>query len=168
MSYQQIADIIDQLCASLDQIEESIEATLQGNSDSHSCSILVSILAEQQRIRTGLGAYRREGDPGVLQSWMQFVPNEQLKHLAHDIEFSSDMPADEIAARKMTFDKELIEFYEHLSNYANNDRVVNFFSELRLEAETRAANQCWLVREFQPDGNPPATNDQPHSSDHST
>jgi len=168
MSYQQIADVVDQLCSSLIQILQAAIATMQASSDSRTCRILMSIHTEHERLHTGLRAYRCEGDPGVLRSWLQFVTSEDLDRMVHDTTFTTNMPADEIAARKLKFDQELIDFYGHLANYSNNDRVINFFDELRLEAETRAANQSWFIREFQPDGDPPVTNvpsNSPQSSD---
>lgn len=163
MSYLQITDILAQLIDSLAEIRRATQSAMLTSHDSRTRKMLTAIEAEHGQIQIGLTEYRRDGDPGVLGTWMQFVPNEELNRIVLVTEFAPEMDADEVVARKQAFDRELIEFYEHIANCSNNSGVVDLFSQLRLEAETRAANQGWFVREFQPDGDPPETEDSASS-----
>lgn len=158
MTYQQVRDVVKLLRQSHQKLRDAIEKPRSRSEDSRTRLMLEALRREEQQLQIALAKYEddTQGRESLLDTWLQFVPDEELRQVQETIEFSPDMSAEDVVLRKLAYDQALLGLLRQLCEETSVPRVQEFFCALRDNVESRIAGEVWSVREFQDGGEPPA------------
>lgn len=157
MTYQQVRDVVKLLRQSHQQLRDALEEPRARSGDSRTRLMLEALRREEQELQIALARYDAEGQESLLNTWLQYVPDEELRQVQEAIEFTPDMGAEDVVLHKLAYDQALLELLRQLCDETSVPRVQEFFCGLRDNVESRIAAEVWSVREFQNGGDPPAT-----------
>ncbi|MEZ6046175.1 MAG: hypothetical protein R3C11_11520 [Planctomycetaceae bacterium] len=90
-----------------------------------------------------------------MNTWLQYIPDEELEQSVRDIEFTEDMTVEEILEQKLVFDQALIDFLEHNIRSTSTPHVADFFQTLRNYVVSQTAQTVWSTREERADSELP-------------
>lgn len=106
-----------------------------------------SMCSHEERVIAALENYVREGDRAVLDTWMQFVPVEEIQQTLSNTDLITADSVDELLVRKAAFDEAVIALYQHLAQETAAPHVVEAFSQLAAQATKFATQQSWSLRD---------------------
>lgn len=155
MTYQQIRDVVKRMRTAHQQLREALERPRTRVGDARARMMLEALRQEEQELQLALGLFGARGEESLLNTWLQYVPDDDVVEALNQIEFTSDMSADEVVSRKLEFDQTLMDLLRQLSGQTAVPRVEEFFTTLLENAQSRTSQQAWSVREFQADATPP-------------
>lgn len=155
MTYQQIRDVVHRMRTSHQQLRDSLESPRSRAGDSRTRLMLEALRREEQDLQLVLGLHGINGDEALLDTWLQYVPDDELFETLESIEFTPDLSPDEVMARKLSYDQALISLLQQLVGQTSVPRVQEFFSTLLKNTRSRTAQQVWQIREYQTGGEPP-------------
>jgi hypothetical protein len=104
------------------------------------------IEVEKQRIRS-LEDYRTQGDPQILDTWVQYIPIGDVAETLDDMYLDDGCSANDLLARLSIFNKALAEFYRRMGRETSIERVETLFSKLAEQTQREAANLSWRLRD---------------------
>jgi hypothetical protein len=156
MTYQQVRDVVKLLRRSHQQLRDALEQHRSRSQDSRTRLMLEALRREEQQLQIALARYDAQGQEALLDTWLQYVPDEELRQAQEAIEFTPDMTAEEVVVRKLTYDQALLDLLGQLCAETSVPRVQEFFCNLRDNVESRTAGQVWSVRDFEKGEDPPA------------
>lgn len=124
----------------LEQVEE----------ESHSES--VAWLSQQLRAhelhwQAALSGYEKRVVEGVLDTWLQYIPDEEVREELHAINVRRDMSLDELTDVNVRFRQALIRLYESLASGSSAPRVQELFEQLLEYEKAVVAEQSQMTRE---------------------
>lgn len=155
MTYQQVRDVVARIRAAHQQLRDALEQPRTRAKDARTRQMLENLRQEEQQLQIALAQSRSHEADDLLNTWLQYVPDEELVRTIAEIEFTPEMSAEDVVARKLHFDQALIDLLRQLSQETAVPRVQEFFGSLLEQAESRASQQSWSLREFQGDAEPP-------------
>jgi len=155
MSYQQVKDVIQQIRQAHQLLRDILEQPRHRAKDSRTRKLLEALREEEQQLQIILAKYQKQADQSLLNSWLQFTPDEELCRTISSIGFSSDMTVDEVVEHKFEFDQALIRLLRQFAESVSAPRVHEFFADLAEYHESTSTRQGWKVREFQGNSDPP-------------
>lgn len=156
MTYQQVRDIVARIRRCHQQLRDALDTPGNRAKDSRTQLILDSLRREEQELQLLLGRYGAQGEESLLNTWLQYVPDDDLAQIVASIEFGPELTAEEVVIRKLEFDNALIDLLETLSEETSAPRIREFFRSLVENAESRRSRQVWRIREYQGNGDPPS------------
>ncbi|MBX3437924.1 MAG: hypothetical protein KF861_10570 [Planctomycetaceae bacterium] len=153
MTYRQIKDIV----AWMQQVHRQLQFRLDEPivTDSRTQSILLALRREERELQVILARYHAQGEGAILETWLQYVPDDDVCATLAAVEFSSEMSPDEIVVRKLKIDQALATLLGQLAEETSVPRIQEFFRNLREHVESRMARQAWRVCEYQGSETPP-------------
>lgn len=155
MTYQQVRDVVARIRTTHQQLRDALEGTEAETSDPRAQLMEKWLSQEEEQLQLTLAQYGVEGEKELLDTWLQYVPDEEVLDKLKSLEFRPNLPAEDLVARKMEFDQAMMAFLKQLADETSVPRVEEFFRTLLENAESRAASQAWSMREFQGDAEPP-------------
>ena len=155
MTYQQVRDVISQMRKAHQRIRDALEEPQSESPDPRTRMMLEALQQEEQELQKVLARSGAQEDDGLLDTWLQYVPDEEVQQVLACMEFAADMPADEIVARKREFDQAMADLLRRLADETSVPRVEEFFRRLLENIETRTAQKAWSLREYQAEAEPP-------------
>lgn len=154
-TFQQVRDVVSHIQAAHKQLRDALEQPRPDARDPRTRVMLEVLGREEQQLQVALAKYLADGSQALLDTWLQYVPDEDLLTTLHSIRFTRDMSPDEAVARKLEFDEALMALLRQLADETAVPQVREFFSSLLSELETVAAHESWSLREFQGTEQPP-------------
>ena len=155
-TYLQVRDVIERIRGAHQRLRDALEEPRPYTTDSRARLILEFLRREEQELQMSLGALlRRDESAEILDTWLQYIHDAELFQTLDAIKFQQEMSADEIAARKQEFDRELIILLRQLRETTALSRVREFFAGLEGEIDSRIKRTSWKLREYQGDEQPP-------------
>lgn len=150
MTYQQVRDVVLWLRRTHLQMRDLLRQSKSQTTDPWIDLTFAALLQDEHELQRLLARYGAQDDGPLLDTWLQYVPDEELALALAATEFGPNLPADEIVARLLRFDQAVITLLQRLSEETAVPRVQDFFSGLREHIESRAARQALLVQEYLP------------------
>ncbi|MCA9013960.1 MAG: hypothetical protein KDA77_01390 [Planctomycetaceae bacterium] len=147
MSYHKVQDILELVQTFHDNMQEVLEQIQQ---DSH--SLAVEWLSDQIRRyelhwQAALADYVMYGSQGVLDAWLQFVPDALVRKEIDSITVHPDMTLEDLTEINIRFRKALIDLYQTLVVASATPRVQKLFQQLLEQERAIAAHQSLKTRE---------------------
>jgi hypothetical protein len=158
-TYQQVRDVVARIRRAHQQLRDALEEPRPRAQDSRTRGVLERLRREEQELQIALAKHLGDGSDPPLDTWLQYVPDEEVLQTLDSIEFTPDMSADEVVAVKQRFDRALIALLRQLAEETAVPHVQEFFGSLLEEIETRVSHDSWSLREFQGDETPPGPGD---------
>lgn len=154
-TYQQVRDVVSRIRTAHQQLRDALERPRPDAPDSRTRRQLETLCHEEQELQVALAKHLADGADPPLDTWLQYVPDEDVFESLESIEFTPGMSADEVVAVKQEFDQALIALLRQLAETTAVPRVQEFFESLLLEIESRTSRESWNLREYQGDEEPP-------------
>jgi hypothetical protein len=146
MNYQQVRDVVGVIRKAHQQLRDALEEPRCRSNDDRAQKLLAALRQGEQQLQMALARFGANGNDGLLDTWLQYVPEEDLHRVLSHIEFTPRMSADDIVVRKLEFDQALIAFLRQLRDQTSIPRVEEFFGVLVQYAESQAADEAWSIR----------------------
>lgn len=158
MTYKQVRDVIDLLRQAHQQVRKYL-ADAETADDPNTEKFLKALHHDAQTLQESLADYETFGDNGVLDTWMQYVPDGDVAEKLSGLRFTADMSPEEVVARKVEFDNAVAEMCDQLAAGGGTERVQELFAQIRDQMNSLSVHQVWSLREYQ-GGAQAATEDQ--------
>lgn len=155
MTWKQVGDVVDQIRNAHRRIHEALEQPRGDTVDPRTRALLDSLQREGEELDRILEQAGNQGKQRLMDTWLQYVPDEELQNRLNDFHVTSDLSADEIVARKLEIDEALISLLQQLEQNCSVPRLREFFDMLLQFVQSRTQQQAWRVREYQGDADPP-------------
>lgn len=147
MSYQQIREILDAIRKFHRQLRQELEDTYPDTEDPRSKFLMRSLRRGEKEMDMALARYKNEGESSVLDTWIQYVPSEELEDLMLTGHLPAHSSPDEILRWKQNVDEALAAFYHQLGDQVSSPKAKELLESLASGIEQRLLNQSWLARE---------------------
>lgn len=158
MAYRQISDILAQTREFHERIRGELDRNISIAEDVRTRKILQVVRGEQDAMVDVLNDYRENGDPLILETWIQYIPDEETQEILSESSFTAGMAPDDIIALKVRIDESLSEMYRRVGEQSSAPRVEEFFERLATQIDQRLKDLSWHVRES---GSAPAESGEP-------
>ncbi|QDU82390.1 hypothetical protein Pla110_41450 [Polystyrenella longa] len=155
MAYQQVKDIVGILKAKHRQIRDALESPRSRTKSAKVALLLEGLRKDEQELQLMLGDAQKNGERQVLETWLQYVPDEELQATVKKIQFTEHMTIEQVIEEKMKFDLAMLEFLDHNIRETSIPKVEEFFTSLREYVRSRAAKHAWATREDHSDSELP-------------
>jgi len=155
MTYQQVRDVVRKMRGAHQQLRDALERPRSQTGDARTRLMLEALRREEQELQLALAQYGTQGQESLLNTWLQYVPDEEVMDTLDRIEFTPEMSADEVVAAKLDFDQALMALLRQLAEQTAAPRVRELFTTLLENIQSRTSAQVWSIREFQADAEPP-------------
>lgn len=147
MAHQQVKDILESIRQTHRVFRHEVEQAWGTASDPRSRFLLRSIRRSEQEMDLALAKYKKDGHAAVLETWIQYVPSEDLEEVVNSGLLSPVATPDEVIARKQRFDSSLAEFYQQLANQVSASRVHDLIESLASQTDQQVADRTWKARD---------------------
>lgn len=155
MTYKQVRDVVKTMREAHQQLRKALERPTSQSPDARTKLMLEVLRREEQELQLALARYGAEGQTALLDTWLQYVPDGEVRQALDEIDFTPKMSAEEVVAHKLEFDQALSELLSQLAGQTAVPRVQEFFTTLLENIESRMSQQAWSVREYQAGAEPP-------------
>lgn len=156
MTYQQVRDIVKRLRESHQQLRIALERPRSRTDDARTRLMLEELRREELDLQIILTRYEEESSEALLDTWLQYVPDQEVIDALNTMKFSPEMSADEVVAQKVKFDEAMLDLLKQLREQTAAPRIQSFFNTLFEYLKSRVSQSVWAIREFQADSEPPA------------
>jgi hypothetical protein len=145
MTYEQVRDILNRIRSFHRRLRDELEQVRPTSKDRRTQFLLEALRRDEQAMNIALAKYQRHGGVNVLDTWIQYVPDEETQRLLTENHFSSDMDPEEMLARKAGIDKALADLYRSLSEQTSATQVGELFAGLAQQTLQRLTQESWKV-----------------------
>jgi len=141
MAYSQVRDLIKHIGRFHADLRNLYESIGEAESDERLTMLLKYMGRHEANINQALNQYDQQAAEGLLNTWLQFTSEQELKKLLDHAwdevreETNGDNTAEELIATAAEVDQQLIEFYKQGRDESNVPRVQEFFTSLLEMAE---------------------------------
>jgi hypothetical protein len=146
MTYRKVGDILDAIRDYHKQFRQKLE-DVEGAAD----FTLTESLAEQlqvheQQWQIALKEYGDQGEYAVLNTYIQYIPDDALQNFFQSVAVTSQMSTDDVRQLVMRFHSALVDLYGTLKDEVSAPRVKEFFVRLHDLEQSLIAEQAWSGR----------------------
>jgi hypothetical protein len=145
MTYEQVRDILSRIRSFHRRLRDELEQVRPTSKDRRTQFLLEALRRDEQAMNIALAKYQRHGGVNVLDTWIQYVPDEETQRLLTENHFSSDMDPEEMLARKAGIDQALADLYRSLSEQTSATQVGELFAGLAQQTLQRLTQESWKV-----------------------
>lgn len=147
MAYRKVEDILGLVESFHKRMRFALERV---EAESH--SEMVEWLSQQLRThelhwQAALSGYEKRVAEGVLDTWLQYIPDEDVRAELDSIQVRRDMTLDELTDVNVRFRQALIQLYESLASGSSAPRVQELFQQLLEYEKSVIAEQSQKTRE---------------------
>lgn len=155
MAYEQVRDILEAVRHFHRHLRREMEEAYPNTEDPRSQFLLRSIRRSEQEMDLALGKYRKEGDETVLDTWIQYIPSEEVQRVLFEKKLPDHSSPEDVLEWKQEFDASLADFYRNLARQVSAARAQELFESLAATTDQRVTDQAWQAREDElaPDNN---------------
>lgn len=134
MPYETVRDILDRVRSFHRELSRYYEESTE-TSRNEKAQLLLDYMGRHERnTNRCLAKYKKEAVDGVLDTWMQYIPDSQLREAFEEAKIEPGMSPEEVFAHTLKIDRALIAFYEQLASYSAAPKLQELFQNL-LEME---------------------------------
>jgi len=126
----QIKNILDHIRAYHDRLSRRLAEFSQHESDERLTLLLKYMARHEHNFEEAMSRYEGDHEKGILNTWLNFIPEAAVDDALRDMPLQDDMTADQILASVLSFDRTLITFYRQLANQTAIPRVQELCSNL--------------------------------------
>lgn len=147
MPYNKVQDLLELVQVFHHNMQEALKQIQQ-----ESYSNTVEWLSDQIRRyelhwQAALADYEKHGTQGVLDTWLQFVPDDPVRKEINSITVHPDMTLEDLTEINMRFRNALIDLYQTLATASAAPRVQELFQQLLQQEQAVIAQQSLKTRE---------------------
>ncbi|MFG0297158.1 MAG: hypothetical protein ACF8PG_14725 [Maioricimonas sp. JB045] len=145
MAYQQVREIFSRVRKFHRQFRNALLGT-ETREHSQEVEALLNRGREEERlIEACLSRYSDEAEPNILDTWIQYVPDEDVIRTIRETEVRPGMTLTEIIEKKIEFDDALVSLYARLAEQVNGERLQDAFRSLHDLMVRRREQDAWKL-----------------------
>lgn len=149
MNYHQVRDVLKTIRLFHNQLARACER-LGDQTDDERLELLMTIVAQyEQRFSAVLNRYEADVAEGVLNTWLQYAPTEEIQDALQTAELADANSVAEIAQMVWEFEEALVNLYRQLAESTAVPRVQELFSSLLEQELNKTGKYAWSLEEFQ-------------------
>lgn len=148
MAYTQLRDIIQHVTSYHRKLEEAYESLADDAEDERARLLLDSLEEYEDELKRVLSRYRDEQHEGLLDTWIQYDPIDQLRAAVDDADLRPDMSLAEIVDQSQRFDRAVVEFYRQVADQISAPRVQELVQALLTLEESKQARHSQVSLEL--------------------
>ncbi|QDU38598.1 hypothetical protein Mal4_29270 [Maioricimonas rarisocia] len=145
MAYHQVRDIFEQVRKFH---REFRNALLESEPHQHDLDVeaLIELARDEERADEAcLARYSSDAEPNILDTWIQYVPDEGVVRTIQEAEVSPGMDLNEIIEKKIEFDDALVQLYAQLGDQVSGPRLQEAFRSLHDLTVRRREQDAWKL-----------------------
>jgi hypothetical protein len=128
--FKKVRDILKNLQSVHNQINDYYNH-LSNTVEKEKVKILVDHINQNKlTFKNVLKKYEHEGKQLLLDTWIQYTPEESLKQELDELELKSEMSIDEVIQIAVDFDDWLENYYQYMAETVTSTNLKAFFSNL--------------------------------------
>lgn len=147
MSYRQVRDILNDIRDHHRRFRDAlarVDRESGGRADVE--YIAKALQRHEQHWQMALARYGSEGEDAILNTWLQFKPDETVLKELDELTVTRDMSVDDVADLAIRFHNRLVDSYAMLARAVSAPRVQAFFERLVELEQTVTAERAWSIR----------------------
>jgi hypothetical protein len=130
MAYKQVHELLDRIKRFHRQLEDIYEELEDDNDDPRARLLLDYLRRHEKHFTKVLARYGRENDSGVLDTWIQYDPEEDLDRAMDEAELRPEMSLDELLEQAQRFNRAVMSYCRQLADQVNAPRVQELMASL--------------------------------------
>lgn len=138
MTFQRIDEIIDRIRAIHRELRSCYEQTAERERDARVTWLLDYMGRHEQQLDATLAEFQSEGADAVQETWVQYVPDANVRRAIEETRFEPGLSADEVVRRALRLDAALTDLYAGLASSHVAPRVRRLFEHLRERETTKS------------------------------
>ncbi len=147
MTYQKVGEIITRIREAHEKLRNALQEAEVGSTEGVRQDFLTALAAEESNLESELARHQdATAGSNILETWLQYVPDEEMQAVLKHSKFKPDMSVEETVAQKTLFDQALFELYASLARQSSN-RVQELFESLRDQTESQIVANNWNIRD---------------------
>lgn len=147
MAYEQVQDILKRTREHHRRVRHALEHAEPDDDRQRADALLAEVQREESAMEALLEGYRGEGPDNVLETWIQYVEDEDVSDALQSLQLDSGASIEEIMTRKAELDDALAEYYAQLRDQVSAPKVQELFSSLHELIARRKEQAAWSVLE---------------------
>lgn len=152
MPYERVRDILDQVKDFHAQLRAWSARRSEAGGDPRAEWIVRYVDGYEQELQRTLSTFTNEGRATLLDTWIQNVPDRDLREKLAATAIEEDMPPEEVVRRLLEIDREIVRFYRNLSATLIPPRVGDAFAALADVHETKSREYSRRLVEWADEG----------------
>lgn len=146
-SYKQVRDVLQHVRTFHRRLREYYEDASEQTSNER-IELLLEFLSDHEKdLERGLSRYEPQAAEGILNTWMQYVPDDVLERAFAEIPLHEDSSEEEIIDAATRFIDALVDLYATLVQSTEAPRVKELFASLLELEKTRREHFAWSMRD---------------------
>ena len=153
MAYRSVGDILGSVQSFHEQLRLWAAARSEAPDEPGSEAMLEHVASTERTFRQALEGFANgEGEPHLLETWIQFVPERELQQTFEIARVEPGMPVEEVVRRLVAIDGALVAFYDALASAQVPPRVADVFISLRDGQESKSREYSRRIVEWSQEG----------------
>ena len=148
MAYTQLRDIINHVKSYHRKLEDVYETLADEHQDERLRLLLDSLEDYEDELKRVLSRYESEQHEGLLDTWIQYDPIDQLRAALDEADLRPDMSLEQIAEQSQKFDRAVVEFYRQVADQVSAPRVQELVESLLSLEESKQERHTQELREL--------------------
>lgn len=149
MSYQRVCDILSRVHTFHEELRAYYEGLAADSRDERFELLLQEMKGQENNFARCLERYTPEATQGILETWLQFVPDDSVRAALAENDLEPDMSPNEVVRRALEVNRELKELHRQLADQTSAPRVQELFRDLLVLEDGKDARVSWSMSEFE-------------------
>lgn len=107
--------------------------------------LLQYLQKHEEKLEHKLSTFGSDASKNILDTWVQFPPEERPEKIFDPSRVSKDMSVNDIVVLTLEFDNALLRFYKRARDVATTDEIADVFNDLFIEGERERNNLVQAV-----------------------
>ena len=148
MSYKTVGELLDHVADYQRTVVEYCEAVADRSADPRATAMLDYFAGHEREAEKILANYSASDRKGILDTWLQFTGEEELREFFQTRRLDPDDSMDAAIGKVVAFDRTLISVYESLADASQvPPRVQGVFQNLLEMQEWQKYRNAWSATE---------------------
>lgn len=130
MHYKTVKDVVDHSRRLHQQISQLYQDIKQEQSQERVRMLLDYLQRHEDHLEESLDKFEKDKSQKVLDSWFQYVPDQDISAVLEQIEITDHMSVDEVILMALKLDDYFIDLYEGMVEHSSSSAVKSVFQNL--------------------------------------
>ncbi|NVK37003.1 MAG: hypothetical protein HWE18_03670 [Gammaproteobacteria bacterium] len=130
MHYKTVKDVVDHSRRLHQQISQLYQEIRQEQSQERVKMLLDYLKRHEDHLEQSLEKFEKDKSQKVLDSWFQYVPDQDISEVLEQVDINDHMSVDEVILMALKLDDYFIDLYEGMVEHSSSSAVQSVFQNL--------------------------------------
>jgi len=130
MQFKTVKDVVDHSRRLHQQISQYYQKLSEESAQARVSMLLEYLKRHEDHLESTLNKFGQDKSQGVLESWFQYAPDQDLSDVMADLEVSDHMDTGDVVSMALTLDDYFIDLYQGMVSNASSTAVKAVFQNL--------------------------------------